>query len=82
MDVCRVLGYLNSRKAINDHCKSSERLSSNESLRLTGQANGITIIPESDLYRLIMRSNMPDAEKFQDWVTEEVLPSVDLAKAL
>ena len=28
------------------------------------------------MYRLIMRSNMPDAERFQDWVTQEVLPSI------
>jgi len=29
---------------------------------------GFTIIPEPDLYRLIMKSEMPDAERFQDWV--------------
>ena len=34
------------------------------------------IIPESDVYRLVMRSNLPDAERFQDWVMEEVLPSI------
>jgi prophage antirepressor-like protein len=33
-------------------------------------------IPESDVYRLIMRSNMPNAEPFQDWVTETVIPSI------
>ena len=33
-------------------------------------------IPESDLYRLIMRSQLPNAEKFSDWVCEEVLPSI------
>ena len=37
---------------------------------------GVYVIHESDLYRLIMRSNMPDAERFQDWVTEEVLPQI------
>lgn len=31
-------------------------------------------INEFDIYRLVMRSNKPDAEKFQDWVCEEVLP--------
>lgn len=34
------------------------------------------LIPESDLYRLIMRSRLPSAEAFQDWVFEEVLPSI------
>lgn len=36
----------------------------------------INIISESDLYRLIMRSNLPKAIEFQDWVVEEVLPSI------
>lgn len=34
------------------------------------------IIPESDVYRLIMRSNKPDAERFQDWICEEVIPAI------
>jgi hypothetical protein len=39
-----------------------------------GGAQYKTIIPESDLYRLIIRSKLPAAEKFQDWVMEIVLP--------
>lgn len=39
-------------------------------------ATPMKIIPESDVYRLVMRSNLPDAERFQDWVVEEVLPSI------
>lgn len=34
------------------------------------------IIPESDVYRLIMRSHLPAAERFQDWVVEDVLPAI------
>ncbi len=33
-------------------------------------------IPESDVYRLVMKSTLPAAEKFQDWVCEEVLPKI------
>lgn len=33
-------------------------------------------IPEGEVYRLIMRSKLPEAEKFQDWVCEVVLPSI------
>ena len=33
-------------------------------------------IPESDMYRLVMKSTKPEAEKFQDWVCEDVLPSI------
>lgn len=36
----------------------------------------MVFITEKDVYRLIMRSNLPDAEKFQDWVCDEVLPSI------
>ena len=34
------------------------------------------IIPESDVYLLIMRSRLPGAIRFQKWVCEEVLPSI------
>jgi len=53
---------------------------SNESslLKLPFEVNpmGIQIINEKDLYRLIMRSRLPNAEIFQDWVTDEVLPAI------
>jgi anti-repressor protein len=34
------------------------------------------IIPERDLYRLIIRSKLPEAEKFEEWVVGEVLPAI------
>ena len=39
-------------------------------------SRGLSIIPESDLFRLIMKSKLDSAEKFQDWIVEEVLPSI------
>lgn len=36
----------------------------------------LTVISESGLYKLIMRSDKPQAKPFQDWVTREVLPSI------
>ena len=36
----------------------------------------LLLINESDVYRLVMRSNLPSAEKFQDWVFEVVLPCI------
>lgn len=41
-----------------------------------GQVRHVQVIPERDVYRLIMRSKMPEAEKFEDWVVGEVLPSI------
>lgn len=78
VDVCRILGYTNPTKAMKDHCKSAELLKPNDSLPLVGFTTyrGNTIIPERDVYRLIMRSKLPSAEKFEEWVVGEVLPQI------
>jgi len=71
-DVATALGYSNPRKAVIDHCKGVTK-------RDTPTSSGMqemSYIPESDLYRLIMRSKLPSAEKFEKWVCEEVLPSI------
>ncbi len=75
-DVAYLLGYSNTRKAIKDHCKAPSLLKSNESLPLEIPSRGLTIISERDVYRLIFRSKLPEAEQFEDWVVEEVLPSI------
>lgn len=71
-DVAVALGYTNPQKAIRDHCKRVNVL-------FTPSAKGLQptkFIPEPDVYRLVMRSRMPEAERFQDWVCEEVLPAI------
>ena len=71
-DVAKALGYANSRKAISDHCRGVTK-------RYTPTASGeqeMSFIPESDLYRLVFSSKLPTAEKFTEWVTAEVLPSI------
>lgn len=71
-DVAKALGYSNPRKAVNDHCKGVTK-------RDTPTSSGvqpISYINEGDMYRLIMRSKLPTAEKFEDWVVNEVLPSI------
>jgi len=35
-----------------------------------------TLFSESGLYRLVMRSDKPEARTFQDWVTRDVLPAI------
>jgi prophage antirepressor-like protein len=71
-DVALALGYENSRKAVKDHCKGGIV----SLLPSSGGEQVTKIIPEADLYRLIMRSRTAGAERFQDWVCEEVLPSI------
>lgn len=45
------------------------------------KAPTVSLISESGLYKLIMRSDKPQAKAFQDWVTKEVLPSIPDAPA-
>ena len=41
-----------------------------------GGTQSLSMVSEAGMYRLVMRSTKPDAEKFQDWVTEEILPTI------
>ncbi len=75
-DVCDILGYENSRDAIQKHCKQPELLKSSDSRLLDIPARGLTIINEPDLYRLMMRSNLPEAERFEQKVVGEILPAI------
>lgn len=71
-DVAKALGYTNPLKAIRDHCKGV-----NESFHPTnGGMQQVKIIPEPDVYRLIIKSKLPGAERFEAWVMEEVLPFI------
>jgi prophage antirepressor-like protein len=36
----------------------------------------VVLVSESGLYKLIMRSDKPEAKQFQDWIAKEVLPSI------
>lgn len=55
---------------------SIRNCSRGDSLPLTKSPYGITIIPESDLYRLITSAQTPKVVPFKDWLFEEVLPSI------
>lgn len=71
-EVCELLGYSNASKTISDHCKGYNKML----LPSHGGNQESIVIPERDLYRLIMRSKKPDAEKFEEWVVAEILPSI------
>lgn len=66
-DVCAILD-------IGDVSKAVARLKLGE--KRTSPSRNVLIINESGLYRLIFRSNKKDAQRFQDWVFEEVLPQI------
>lgn len=73
-DVAEVLGYSNTMKAIRDHVKDNHKLA--ERIVLSGQTREAILIDEAGVYSLIMRSKLPTAERFQEWVTSEVLPAI------
>lgn len=72
-DVAKALGYTNPSKATNDHCKNSIKVWGNDSL---GRRQEFKAIPEGDIYRLIIRSKLPGADKFERWVFDEVIPQI------
>ena len=76
-DVARSLGYAEAAKAVRTHCKWVSVLDTPiENQYGTVVMQPTKFISESDVYRLVMRSKLPEAEKFQDWVCEEVLPAI------
>ena len=76
-DVTDSLGYYESKDAVKSHVSAGQRQSVSlpDSTSVTGHRK-MTLINEAGLYRLIMRSNLPAAIRFQDWIAEEVLPSI------
>ena len=73
-DVASALGYSKPRNAISTHCKGALKRGG---VDLAGRRQEMSFIPESDVWRLIIRSNLPTAEKFEAWIMEEVLPSIN-----
>ncbi|RSN65455.1 phage antirepressor protein [Amycolatopsis sp. WAC 04182] len=73
-DACVVLGYSNSRDAVAKHVRDHQKRVSRIATPSGEQA--ATVISEGGLYRLLMRARTVLADQFQDWVTDEVLPSI------
>ena len=68
----KVLRYNNPQQAIRLHCKGVLKISTPSN----GGSQQANFIPEGDLYRLIVRSKLPAAEKFETWVFDDVLPTL------
>ena len=91
-DVAELLGYSNTNKAVQDHCRKMTNLkiilNDNNPLPLNisdveiyrkllgNKWATIQLIPESDIWRLIIKSQMPEAEKVEKWIFEDVLPQI------
>ena len=73
-DVADILGYSNPRDALSKHVDDEDR--SDVAIYDGSQNRNMTIINESGLYSLILRSQLPTAKQFKHWVTSEVLPTI------
>lgn len=71
-DVAKALGYSNCNDAVIRHCRAIVKCDT----PISGKIQEVNYIPEGDVYRLIVRSKLPSAEKFEKWVFDEVLPSI------
>ena len=74
-DVAAALGYSNSRDAIIRHCRYVVKRDAPHP-QSPDRKISMTFIPEGDLYRLIVHSKLPSAEQFEQWVFDEVLPTI------
>lgn len=72
-DVATALGYKDTVNAIKLHCKGVKKF---HPLETAGGKQELRVIAEPDFYRLIAGSKLPNAQKFESWVFEEVLPSI------
>jgi len=70
-----LLGYRNPQKAVRDHCRE-DGCTNRSAIDRLGRPQEKKYINEGNLYRLIIRSKLPAAERFEKWVFDEVLPTI------
>ena len=75
-DIAKALGYSNISDAINKHCRwvAKRDIPHPQSKSATIEVN---FIPEGDVYRLMAKSKLPGAGRFESWIFDEVLPEIN-----
>lgn len=71
-DIAKALGYARPNEAISRHARGTLK----QRILTNGGNQELLVIPEGDVYRLIVKSKLPQAEKFESWVFDEVLPTI------
>jgi len=74
-DVAKALGYKKPSDAISAHCRYTTKRSIPHP-QAPDKTIDMLFIPESDIYRLAARSELPGADEFESWIFDEVLPSI------
>ena len=75
VDVANALGYKDSAKALKTHC-TADGWAFYPLIDTMGRTQNTRFISEGNLYRLIVHSKLPSAERFERWVFDEVLPTI------
>lgn len=70
----KILGYADPFKAVKQHCDEEGWV--NPPVLTNGGSQNVKFITEGNLYRLIVRSKLPAAKRFERWVFDEVLPEI------
>jgi prophage antirepressor-like protein len=73
-DVAKSLGYKRPSEAITQLCKYTVK---HRIVTKKGNMSDMNFIPEGDVYRLIIRSKLPSAERFERWVFDTVIPQIN-----
>lgn len=74
-DVAKLLGYSNPHDAISKHCRYLAKCDLPHPQN-PDKTIKVGFIPEGDVYRLIVRSKLPSADRFEKWLFDEVVPSI------
>ena len=72
IDVANALGYADASSIVSKKCKGITKMV----IPTNGGNQTTSLIPESDIYRLIFGSKLESSKKFQDWVFKDVLPQI------
>lgn len=73
-DVAKALGYKRPSEAVRQHCKEKGTVKHRVPTILGDQE--VLLINEANVYRLIIKSSLPAAERFEEWIFEDVIPSI------
>lgn len=73
-DVASILGYKKPLNAVATHCRDKGTLK--QGIPTKSGIQNMVLINEPNIYRLIVKSHLPSADSFGDWLFEEVIPSI------
>ena len=74
-DVAKALGYKDTVNALKSHCKD-DGVAFHHLTDSLGRTQKAKFISEGNVYRLAAKSELPNADKFERWVFDEVLPTI------